>query len=119
MIELNTFALSFTVTFPCFFPIYASASCAVLDTNILNLFVSQSDNLLWSFRLISGVVDRSGEIYNMVAMKDSGRSIFHFISITPSIADANIRTNNKPVCPQGNRIVGERGLLLSEILLAK
>ena len=93
MSELNTFALSISVTLP-FFSIYASASCAVLETNILNLFASQSDNLLWSLLLISGALDRSGEICNMVAMKHSGRSIFHFLSITPSISNVNMRTNN-------------------------
>ena len=88
--ELNTFDLSFIVVLPYFLLICASASYTVQETDILNLSFSQSDNLLWSLRLISGALNKSGGICNMVATKHSGRSIFHCVSILLTQIDVRV-----------------------------
>ena len=119
---LNTFALSVTVALPNFFPIYASVSCAVLNINSLHFSSTCFDNLPCVLRLMSSAIDKSGEICSMVATKNRGRSIFYYLSITPSTYTVRRRMNDSPVGPLVhwvNRIVEVGGLLLSETYFAK
>lgn len=98
---LNTFALSVTVALPYFFPIYASVSCAVLNINSLHFSSTCFDNLPCVLRLMSSAFDKSGEICSMVATKNRGRSIFYYLSITPSTYNVRRRTNDSAVGPLG------------------